>query len=326
MDQHDLGNTGLRVSELCLGTLILSRLQADISIEEGARVVKKALDLGINFIDSGAVYATQEHVREGLRGNRERVVLSTKTRAKTYDLCRKDVETSLIELDRDTIDLYQLHLIESARDLVERRGALEFLLECKQRGWIRAIGASVHNVEPARAIVAEPEIDVLFPILNSRGLGIADGSVDEMIEVCRQADSRGMGILAMKPLAGGLLRESPKECFDFIRRLGTVDSICVGMKSPAEVECNVSLIEGRTVSKEISAQLEMVSRRLHVVGQFCKGCGACLESCAQEALSLDVSKADPSQEKKGLTVVNRDRCILCGYCVEACPEFAIRVV
>jgi predicted aldo/keto reductase-like oxidoreductase len=325
MKRNELGHTGLHVSELSFGTLILSRLQAGVTIEEGARIIKEALKRGINFIDSGTTYATQEHVREGLRGVKDQVVISTKTRQKTHDLARKEFENSLRELGRDYIDLYHLHLIESARDLVERRGVLEFMLECKQRGLIRAIGASVHNVEPARAIVAEPEIDVIFPILNQKGLGIMDGSIDDMIEVCRRADKRGMGIMAMKPLGGGHLRKSPKEAFDFIRRLGVVDSICVGMKSFPEVECNVNLIEDREVSKETLAHLETVPRRVQV-NRFCKGCGTCLEACAQGALSIDVSKANPDEEKKGHAVIDKDKCILCGYCVEVCPQFSIRVV
>ncbi|MFH1625039.1 MAG: aldo/keto reductase, partial [Pseudomonadota bacterium] len=68
MKRNELGHTGLYVSELSIGTLILSRLQAGVTIEEGARVIKKALKLGINLIDSGTTYETQEHVREGLRG------------------------------------------------------------------------------------------------------------------------------------------------------------------------------------------------------------------------------------------------------------------
>jgi aryl-alcohol dehydrogenase-like predicted oxidoreductase len=325
MKRNELGHTGLYVSELSLGTLILSKLQARLTIEESALIIKKALDLGINFIDSGTSYATQEHIREGLKGAKDKVVISTKTRQKTYDLARKDFENSLRELGRDTIDLYQLHIIESAQDLAERRGVLEFLLECKQRGLIRAIGASVHNVEPARAIVAEPEIDVIFPILNHKGLGIMDGSINDMIQVCHRAEARGMGIMVMKPLGGGHLRKSAREAFDFIQRLGIADSICVGMKSIPEVECNVNLIEGRNVSREILAQLETVSRRI-IINHLCKGCGNCLEACAQGALSIDVSTANIGPEKKGQAVVDRDKCILCGYCVEVCPAFSIRVV
>jgi predicted aldo/keto reductase-like oxidoreductase len=325
MKRNELGHTGLHVSELSLGTLILSKLQAKLTIEEGALIIKKALKLGINFIDSGTSYSTQEHIREGLRGAKDQVIISTKTRQKTYDLAQKDFENSLRELGRDYIDLYQLHLIESARDLLERRGALKFLLECKQHGLIRAIGASVHNVAPARAIVAEPGIDVIFPILNHKGFGIMDGSIDDMIQVCRQADTRGMGIMVMKPLGGGHLRKSPKEAFDFIQRLGIVDSICVGMKSTAEVECNVSLIEGHNVPGQILDQLETVSRRI-IVNHLCKGCGNCLEACAQGALSIDISTANIGPGKKGQAVVDRDKCILCGYCVEVCPAFSIRVV
>jgi predicted aldo/keto reductase-like oxidoreductase len=228
-------------------------------------------------------------------------------------------------LGRDYIDLYQLHLVESARDLLERRGALEFPLECKQHGLIRAIGASVHNVEPARAIVAESKIDVIFPILNHKGLGIMDGSIDDMIQVCRQANARGKEIMVMKPLGGGHLRKSPKETFDFIQRLGIVDSICVGMKSSSEVECNLNLIEGHHVSREILDQLETVSWRI-IVNHFCKGCGNCLEGCAQGAPSIDISKANKDLGKKGQAVIDRDKCILCGYCVELCPEFSVRVV
>ncbi len=324
MKQKRLGHTGIRVSELSMGTLIFSKNQAALSPEEGARVVRKAFDSGINFFDTAAVYGTQSHVREGLKGI-DKVVISTKSHSKTREAIEKDFETSLHELDREYIDLYQLHLVESPADLAARRKVIDFLLERKRRGQIRAIGASAHRVEAARAVVAEPDIDVLFPILNFRGLGIMDGSVDDMIKICRQANKRDMGIMVMKPLGGGNLRTSPKEAFHFLRNLRFLDSICVGMKSVAEVEMNVAIFEGRPISRETRLQVETVPRQLKI-NRFCKGCGECVDACAQGALSVDLSKADPSEGKKGHATVDMGKCILCGYCAEACPQFSIRVI
>ncbi len=325
MKRNILGNTGIEVSELSFGTLTFTRMQANLTLREGGRLVKKAFDLGINFFDTARTYGTEGHLREGLRGANDKATIATKTRARTRDLAQGDFETSLKELDRDYIDIYHLHLVHGAQDLAERRGVLDLLLEFKENGLIKAIGASVHRVEGARAVVAEPDMDVLFPVLNSHGLGIIDGSIDDMLEVCSQAKTRGMGIYAMKPLAGGHLRKSPEEPFHYLRNLGFVDSICVGMKSPAEIEMNVSIFEGRDVSKEVLAQIETVSRSLAIYDR-CVGCGACVAACAQGALHVDHAQTDESNQKKGQSVVDRDKCILCGYCAEACPEFVIRVI
>lgn len=326
MRRNILGNTGIEVSELSHGTLIIGKNQANLTAEEGGRSVRRAFELGINFFDTATSYGTQVHLREGLRGIGDKAVIASKTHMRTRDLARKDFEASLVDLDREYVDIYHLHNIRGVQDLADRRETLDCLLELKEQGLIRAIGASTHKVEGARAVVAEPDVDILFPVLNSRGLGIIDGSIEDMAEACRQAASSGMGIYAMKPLAGGHLRKSPEEHFRFVRNLGFVDSICVGMKSPAEVEMNVSIFEGREVSKETLTQIEMASRTLYISPRFCRGCGACLEACDQGALSLDDSQTDESKGKKGQSVVDGDKCILCGYCAEACPEFAIRVI
>ena len=325
MKRNVLGQTGMEVTELSLGTLIFGRIQANLSVEEGAKAVVKALELGINFIDTAASYGSQVHVGEGLKGFHGKIMISTKSHGRTREAVRKDFETSLKELGRDYIDVYQMHLVNSAKEMEERRDVLHFLLELRQKGLIRAIGASVHRVEGARAVVAEKDIDVLFPVLNSNGLGIIDGTIEEMIAVCRQAKERGKGIMAMKPLGGGHLRKETRKSFEFLQRLGIVDTICVGMKNPAEVEMNILSIEGRQVPQELLKKIETTQRILKIY-EKCIGCGTRIEECAQKALSLDLTKVDAAKKKKGQAVVDNSRCILCGYCAEACPEFALRVV
>ncbi len=325
MKKNALGRTGLEVTELSMGTLILGRIQANLSVEDGARAVAKAVELGVNFIDTAAAYGTQNHVREGVKGFRKEVLISTKTHGRTREAVRKDLDNSLKELGRDYIDVYQLHLVNSVKEMEERRDVLHFLLELKKAGLIRAIGASVHRVEGAKAVMAEKDIDILFPVLNSNGLGIIDGTIDDMIAVCRQAKERGMGIMAMKPLGGGHLRKSTRESFEFLQQLGIVDTICVGMKNPAEVEMNVLTIEGRQIPPRVFKQIETTQRILKIYDK-CIGCGSCVKECAQGALSLDLSKADASKKKKGQAVVDQSLCILCGYCAEECPEFALRVI
>ncbi|MBW1708839.1 MAG: aldo/keto reductase [Deltaproteobacteria bacterium] len=325
MKQVLLGKTGIQVSELSFGSLILGRLQADLTEEEAAPAVAKAVELGINFFDTAQSYGTQKHLRLGLGRAVNDVVIATKTHARTREDAQKAFEESLKEFGRDYIDIYHCHLIESSDDLANRREVLDFLMELKEKGLIRATGASVHKVEAANVVAAEPDFDILFPVLNSQGLGIPDGSAEEMLQACQLAKTNGKGIYAMKPLAGGHLRGSPKEAFKYLQAPGLVDSICVGMKSPAEVEMNVSVFEGREVPQEVLAQVETVPRTLRIYNR-CIGCGSCVEVCDQGALSLDYSQADEKRGKEAQSVVDVSRCILCGYCAEVCPQFVIRVV
>lgn len=325
MEYKTLGKTGIEVSELSFGTLILGWLQADMTPEEGVPAIEKALDLGINFFDTAQSYGTEEHLRVGLGKKSGDVVIATKTHERTREGAEKAFEESLAKLNRDCIDIYDFHLIDSAPDLAGRQVVLDYLLELKKQGRIRAIGASVHKVEAAKVVAAHPDIDVLFPVFNSQGMGITDGTAEDMLEACRTAEDNGKGIYVMKPLAGGHLRSTPLEAFRYLRDTGIIDSICTGMKAPAEVAMNAAIFEGREVSEDILAQVETVTRTLKIYDR-CIGCGACIDTCDQGALSLDESKADPKTGKKGQSVVDHSKCILCGYCAEVCPEFTIRII
>jgi len=137
------------------------------------------------------------------------VVISTKSHAKTQEEIEKDLKTSLRELNRDTIDLYQLHLVNNGADLAARRGVVDYLLERKRRGVIRALGASVHRVEAARAVVADPRFDVLFRFST---IGVwHHGRVGQRYD--RRLSSgkgKGDGCHGMKPSEVGISGSLPK--------------------------------------------------------------------------------------------------------------------
>lgn len=315
-----LGRTGIQVSELCLGTLIYGRLQARLSPEEGARAIRRAIELGITFIDTAKTYETYDHVRLGLAGTgRDDIVIASKSPAKTAAEMRTDVEAALGAMNREYLDVFHLHLIRSANDLKSREGALDALVSLRREGKIRATGISVHGVAGARAALAYPEIDVVFPLLNRKGLGVSDGTVDEMTGAIRELRDNDRGLYVMKPLGGGHLIDDIPGAIGYVRELGLFDAVAVGLKTVAEVEVMLGVFAGDEAAIARSREMgrdRTGSKRLHFYTSMCTRCGSCVEECAQGALSL--GEQSP--------VVDPERCVLCGYCAAVCPRFAIRVV
>jgi len=316
--KKNLGRTGIEVTELCFGTLILGALQSNLKPQEGAKAIRRALELGINFIDTAKTYKTHEHVRLGTEGYKD-VIIATKSPVKTARGMREDVELCLRELNRETIDIFHMHLIRSETDIREREGALDTLVKCRQAGMIKAIGLSSHGVEGTRCALDYDEIDVVFPIMNIKGLGITDGTKDEMLSVIKEIRSTDMGIYDMKPLGGGHLINDIPAAIDYVRSLNLFDSISAGLNSPEEAEVMIGVFEKdpAAIERALAMGKERVNQKQLIVYDFiCENCGSCVEACAQGALSLNGNKVE----------VDKELCILCGYCAEACPRFAIRVI
>ena len=318
LNKKKLGRTGIEVTELCLGTLTLGTFQANLEPEEGAKTVRRALELGINFIDTAKTYKSHIHVKLGSGGFRN-TVIATKSLVKTASEMRDDVETCLRELGRETIDIFHLHLVRNTTDMREREGALDVLLKYKQAGMIRAVGLSAHGVEGARCALDYDEIDVVFPVMNMKGLGITDGTQEEMLKTVREIHSSGRGIYVMKPLGGGHLINDIQEAIEYLRDLHLFDSISVGLKTPEEVEVMLGVFEHDTdaIDRALAMGKERTNQKHLIIYDFiCEKCGACVDACDQGALSLNEKCAE----------VNPELCILCGYCAAACPRFAIRVI
>jgi aryl-alcohol dehydrogenase-like predicted oxidoreductase len=213
MEYRALGRTGVQVSKLCLGTMMFGAW-GNADHDDSIRIIHRALDAGINFVDTADVYSageSEEIVGKALRGRRDDVVLATKFWAAMGDdpnrrgVSRRwiiaEVENSLRRLGTDWIDLYQMHRPDSGTDIEETLGALTDLAE---QGKVRYIGSSSFSagqiVEAQWAArerhlerfrTEQPPYSVLV-----RGIEL---------DVLPTAQRHGMGILTYSPLAGGWL-------------------------------------------------------------------------------------------------------------------------
>ena len=214
MEHRHLGRTGVSVSKLCLGAMMLGPWGTEG--DEAVRIVHAALDAGINFIDTADVYSaggSEEVVGEALRGRRDSVVLATKLvfplgddpdpnrRGASRRWIVQAVEDSLRRLQTDWIDLYQVHRPTPETDLEETLGALTDLVH---QGKIRAFG---HSTYPASLIVEAQwtarDRGLIRPHTEQPPYSILNRGVEtEMLPVCQQY---GIGVIPWSPLAGGFL-------------------------------------------------------------------------------------------------------------------------
>ncbi len=310
-----MSKSGLEVTELCFGTLTLGTLQANLSPQDGGKAIRKALELGVNFIDTAQRYGSYSHIKEALKGWKGNVVIASKSHERDYKNMQDAVEEALRDMKINYVDIFHLHLIRSREDFLGRQSALECLIDMKEKGLIRAIGISAHSAEGVNAILDCDDIDVVFPIVNKNGFGITSGSLEDMINAVRSVKANGKDLYAMKPLGGGHLIREIHEAIEFIRGLSVFDSIAVGMKTPDEVEFNFQIFEKGYASEELMQKVKSAVKRL-IVYDFCKRCGKCEETCDQGAIKVGEKKA----------VVDHGKCILCGYCAASCPVFALRVI
>jgi len=316
MKKYSLGKTGITVTEMCFGALPIGPLQANKSVEKGAKLIRAALERGINFLDTAEVYKTYPYIKKALEGYIKEIIIASKSSAKTYKEMENSIKDALTSLNRTYIDIFHLHAARVTPSVFEERaGAFQCLKDYKSKGVIRAIGISTHVVEVVRRAAEIEEIDIIFPIVNKLGMGILGDSVNDMVKAISEAHKAGKGIYAMKALAGGHLIDQLEESFNFVRNIKGISSIAVGMVNQEELELNLTIFNDEEIPQKLLTQKIKPGKRLFI-SSFCKGCGTCVKACPNYALSLENGKA----------VVDHKLCILCGYCNPVCPEFAIRII
>jgi aryl-alcohol dehydrogenase-like predicted oxidoreductase len=214
MEMRVLGTTGVKVSPLCLGAMMFGAW-GNTDHDDSIRIIDRALDAGLNFIDTADVYSggeSEEIVGKALAaGRRDRVVLATKAHSRMGDDVNeqgnsrrwivRECESSLRRLGTDYIDLYQIHRPDPATDIDETLGALTDLIRA---GKIRYAGSSTflpsQIVEAQwtaqrrgreRFVCEQPPYSILVR-----------GAEAEVLPVCQ---SYRMGVIPWSPLAGGWL-------------------------------------------------------------------------------------------------------------------------
>jgi aryl-alcohol dehydrogenase-like predicted oxidoreductase len=214
VDLRLLGRTGVRVSPLCLGAMMFGAW-GETDHEESVRIIHRALDAGINFIDTADVYSrgeSEEIVGKALAGGRrENVVLASKFHGTMGEdpneagnsrrWVMREVEASLKRLQTDWIDLYQVHRWDPWTDHEETLGALSDLIA---QGKVRYIGSSTY---PAAQIVkaqwvARERRRERFVCEQPPYSILARGIEADVLPTCQEL---AMGVIAWSPLAGGWL-------------------------------------------------------------------------------------------------------------------------
>lgn len=313
MKYVSLGKTGLTVSKMCFGTLGMGPLQLNMGIDEGAALIRHALEMGINFFDTAEIYQTYDYLKRGLGGFSGPVVVASKSYAYSSEGMRDSVEKARSGLGRDVVEVFMLHEQESLLTLKGHRPALEYLVEAKARGIIRAVGVSTHYAQVVEALAEMPEVDVVHTMVNRDGVGVK-GGLERMLNALRKAKAAGKGVYAMKALAGGRLYRDFATALSYVRDLDCVDSVAVGVSNAAELEADAAVLSGCEVPARLSDTLSRVPRRV-MIEPFCEGCGECARACQFGAIAL----------VNGKSVVDGSKCVLCGYCVAACPGYYIKI-
>ena len=316
MRQIVLGKTGISAPQNGFGALPVQRC----STEEAVRILRKAYDGGMRFFDTARAYTdSEEKVGIAFKGMRDKVIIATKSGAKTPEGIRKDLETSLSLLKTDYIDIYQLHMAPQCYRPGDGTGVYECLLELKAEGKIRHIGITAHLLSVAREAIESGLYETLqfpFSYLSS----------DQELALVKGCKEKNMGFIAMKSLAGGLITNA-KAAMAFTQQYDNVMPIW-GIQKESELDEWLAFMdETPDMDEEIRAFID--KERQELQGSFCRGCGYCLSSCPMQIkinncarTSLMIRRAPTdywfSKEWQDEMEHTQD-CIECRACEEHCP-------
>ena len=337
-----LGKTELQVSAIGYGGIKLP----GISQEEADRCLNRALDLGINFVDTHRGYGDSEtKIGNALEGRRDEYLLATKTHSRDRGGELADLRMSLAELRTDHVDLWQLHSVsneETWQAITAQDGAVKALHAARSQGLALHVGITIHrSLDVMRKAIACGEFETVMLVYGPTDTE----SVADILPLARAQD---MGTIAMKALSGGAMvypMQARKAGFGgpdamvagalrWALSNENVNCVIPGMLAVHEVEENAAV--GSPFSPLTDADRE---RLLRVIGEFggtfrysqrCLRCGYC-QPCPQGVAvpdilhsALVVRRYPDALKHMGFDAYNNlevgaEACQRCGECIEKCP-------
>lgn len=315
MREITLGNTGITVNKNGFGALPIQR----ISEESAVYLLRKAYENGIRFYDTARFYTDSEK-KLGLafEGMRENIYLASKTMTQTVEGFWEQLETTLQNLKTTYLDIYQFHNPSFCPKPGDGSGLYEAMVEAKKQGKIRHIGITNHRLAVAEEAVSSGLYDTLqFPFSYLSG--------DKELELVEKCQKAGMGFLAMKALAGGLITNSAA-AYAFMEQFPHVLPIW-GIQRERELDEFLSYQE-KEPKLEGALQEAIEKDREQLQGEFCRGCGYCMpcpvgieiNNCARMSLMIRRAPSDAQlTEEMQAKMKKIEECLHCGKCKAKCP-------
>jgi aryl-alcohol dehydrogenase-like predicted oxidoreductase len=239
-DTVTLGNTGITTSRLAMGTGTVGSghhsHQTALGVKGLSDLLLNGHDNGLRFFDAADAYGSHPHVAEALKHvPRDKVTVLTKTWARDPAEARADLDRFRKELGTDYLDICLMHCLTEG-DWTERyRGVMDVFSEAKEKGVIRAHGCSCHSIEALRAAAKSSWVEVDLVRINPIGSHM-DADPDTVVSVLREMKAAGKGIVGMKILGQGDLRDRQDEALKYALSLGVLDAFTIGAESKTEQE------------------------------------------------------------------------------------------
>lgn len=359
MIYRKFGNTGIEISALGYGCMRLPEVEVDgkwtVDYEKSTEMLLHAYELGVNYFDTAYFYChsnSEIAVGKALKSVRDKVYISTKCPmddVKSKEDYRRLLEDSLKKLDTDYIDFYHFWSINKKvfDEKIIGFGLIEEALKLKAEGKIRHISFSFHDQPKyiSQIIDAAPEMETMLVQYNLLDRANAKGIA--------YAASKGLGVVAMGPVAGGRLA-APKALVDSLGvddKIADYDLALRYVLENEDITCalsgmeNIDMVsknaEAIASGKKLSAAEKKVITRTRVLVKkfselYCTGCGYC-QPCPKGIEIPKIFQAYTYQNVYGLSelasktfydyVNNKektgalsDQCVNCGFCEKKCPQ------